>query len=70
MTTFKTTLFEANDNARTYVRDNLLKELSKKGIKLNDKEYAQLVKYLITKNTQHKLQKILKLVTKLFKLKL
>lgn len=67
LTTFKTILFEANDNARTYVRDNLLKELSKKSIKLNDKEYAQLAKYLITKKYTTQITKDIKIGDQIIK---
>lgn len=59
--TFKTILFDANGSARTFVRDRLIKELSKKGIKLNDKEYAQLVKYLITKKYTTQITKDIKI---------
>ena len=65
--TFKTILFEAHGSARTYVRDNLLKELSKNGIKLNDKEYAQLVKYLITKKYTTQITKDIKIGDQIIK---
>ena len=45
---YKNILFNSSNEARTYVKNHLISELSKKGIGLSDAEYAQLSKYLIT----------------------
>ena len=55
--TFKSILFAA----RTFVRDRLKQELTKKGIRLNDKEYAKLVKYLINKKHLTQITKDIKI---------
>ncbi len=46
---FKKILFNANNEARTYVKDNLIKELQKKKINLSDEEYSELTRILINK---------------------
>ena len=58
---FKDILFKADGSARTYVRDCFIEEMAKKGIKLNDKEYAQLVKFLITKKYTTQITKDIKI---------
>lgn len=62
--TFKRILFTGNNEARTYVRDNLLKELSKNGIELNDAEYIQLAKYLASKKYTTQITKDIKIGNK------
>ncbi|MDR1167959.1 MAG: hypothetical protein LBK53_03595 [Heliobacteriaceae bacterium] len=47
--TFTKILFNNNNPARTYVRDNFKVELSKRGFELNDKEYGALAEYLYSK---------------------
>ena len=65
--TFKRILLNANGSARTYVKDHLTKELSNKGIELNDNEYAQLAKYLITKKYTTQITKDIKIGDKVIK---
>ena len=68
LATFKTLLFEQGRH-RTYVRDHLLKELSVKGIDLDDREYAQLTRFLITKKYTTQINKDIKIGDKVIKAK-
>ena len=65
--TFKRILFNANGSARTYVKDHLTKELSNKGIELNDNEYAQLAKFLVIKKYTTQITKNIKIGDKVIK---
>lgn len=66
---FERILFDANNEARTYVKDNLVKYLSKKGVSLDDKEYAQLAKYLSVKRYTTQITKDVKIGNKIIKAK-
>ena len=65
--TFKSILFDANGSARTYVKDHLIKELSKKGVELNDNEYAQLSRFLVAKKYTTQITKNIKIGDKVIK---
>jgi len=58
---FKWILFSSNNAARTFVKDHLTSELAKHGIKLNDKEYAALSKYLMSKQYTTQINKDVKI---------
>ena len=66
---FERILFDADNEARTYVKDNLVKALSNKGVSLNDKEYAQLAKYLSLKKYTTQITKDVKIGNKIIKAK-
>ena len=65
--TFKEILFNANNNVRTYVKDHLITELSKKGIELNDNEYVKLAKFLVAKKYTTQITKDIKIGDKVIK---
>ena len=67
MKTFKEILFNANNNVRTYVKDHLITELSKKGIELNDNEYVKLAKFLVAKKYTTQITKHIKIGDKVIK---
>lgn len=67
--TFKRILFNANGSARTYVKDHLIKELSKKGVELNDNEYAQLSRFLVAKKYTTQITKNIKIGDKIINAK-
>ena len=67
--TFKRILFNANGSARTYVKDHLIKELSKKGVELNDNEYAQLSRFLVAKKYTTQITKNIKIGDKVINAK-
>jgi hypothetical protein len=64
---YKNILFNSSNEARTYVRDNLLAELNKKGIKLDDAEYAQLSRQLIPIKYTTQITKDIKIGSKIIK---
>jgi len=64
---FKTILFEHNDEARTYVKNHFMQELSKKGIKLTNEEYAKLSKFLMSKKYTTQIKKDIKIGNKVIK---
>lgn len=67
--TFKRILFNANGSARTYVKDHLIKELSKKGVELNDNKYAQLSRFLVAKKYTTQITKNIKIGDKIINAK-
>lgn len=64
---FQNILFGANDKERTFVRNNLIKELSNNGIELNDNEYSQLARYLVEKKYTTQITKDVKIGDKVIK---
>ena len=66
---FKDILITKDNDVRTYVKDNLIKDLSSKGIKLNDKEYAILAKYLMSKKYTTQITKDVKIGDKVINAK-
>ena len=66
---FKEILINKDNKVRTYVKDNLTKNLSEKGINLNNKEYAALAKYLMSKKYTSQITKDVKIGGKVIKAK-
>ena len=66
---FRRILFEQTDAERTYVKDNFVKAMSKKGVDLTDKEYAQISKYLLSKKYTTQITKDIKIGDKVIKAK-
>ena len=66
---FEHILFNQTGEERTYVKDNFVKAMSKKGVDLTDKEYAQLSKYLLSKKYTTQITKDVKIGDKVIKAK-
>ena len=66
---FERILFNQTGEERTYVKDNFVKAMSKKGVDLTDKEYAQLSKYLLSKKYTTQITKDIKIGDKVIKAK-
>ena len=66
---FERILFNQTGEERTYVKDNFVKAMSKKGVDLTDKEYAQLSKYLLSKKYTTQITKDVKIGDKVIKAK-
>ena len=66
---FECILFNQTGEERTYVKDNFVKAMSKKGVDLTDKEYAQLSKYLLSKKYTTQITKDVKIGDKVIKAK-
>ena len=64
---FENFLFNDASQARTYVKNKLIKELSPKGVELNDNESSQLVRFLITKKYTTQITKDIKIGNKIIK---
>lgn len=66
---FERILFNQTGEERTYVKDNFVKAMSKKGVDLTDKEYAQISKYLLSKKYTTQITKDIKIGDKVIKAK-
>ena len=66
---FKSLLFDAKGEERTYVKDSLINELEKKGIYLNSDEYAALTRFLVNKKYTTQITKDVKIGDKVIKAK-
>ncbi len=67
--TYKRIILSSDNKARTFVRDNLIKELSIKGIEITESEYIQLVSLLISKKYVTQIKKDIKIGDKIIKVK-